>query len=142
MKLHIVTVGNPKLAYAKTGLADYCERLRHYHRVRVTHLPDRHSDTEHILAAAGDSYKVGLVIEGQQFSSTELAAFLEKQALAGRELSFLIGGAHGLPANVINKLDLSWSLGKLTLPHDMAVVVAAEALYRASTINANHPYHK
>ena len=142
MKLHIVTVGQPKLTYTKQGWEEYFARLKHYHDIRVTHLSDKHNDAAHLLAAAGPSYKVALVIEGQQLSSPELAAFLEKRALESREVSFLIGGPEGLPQEVINRSDYLWSFSKLTFPHDLAMVVLLEALYRASTINDSQPYHK
>jgi 23S rRNA (pseudouridine1915-N3)-methyltransferase len=53
-----------------------------------------------------------------------------------------VGGPEGLPQAVIDQADLAWSLSKLTLPHDLAMVVLLEALYRASTISAGQPYHK
>lgn len=142
MKLHLITIGQPKLDYAKLGFAEYLKRLRHYHQVGVTHLPDRRNNTEHILGAAGNSYKIGLIIDGQQFSSLELAAFLEKRSLDSKELGFIIGGPDGLPPEVISALDYQWSFGNLTLPHDLAMVTLIEALYRASTISAGHPYHR
>ncbi|MDL2362765.1 MAG: 23S rRNA (pseudouridine(1915)-N(3))-methyltransferase RlmH [Patescibacteria group bacterium] len=142
MKLHIVTIGEPKLGYAKEGWAEYWKRLGHYHQLRVTHIADKNNDAEHILAALEGSYAVGLVIEGQQLSSPELAIFLDKRALEGREISFVIGGPDGLPPNVIEKLHFQWSFGKLTLPHDLAMVVLLETLYRASTISAGQPYHR
>lgn len=142
MKLHIITIGEPKLDYAKKGWEEYWRRLGHYHSLRATHIPDKHNDTEHILAAAEGSYKVGLVIKSKEFSSPELANFLEKRALEGREVSFIIGGPDGLPAEVIDAMDYQWSFGSLTLPHDLAMVVLLETLYRASTINAGQPYHR
>jgi len=142
MKLHIITIGQPKLDYAKLGFAEYLQRLQHYHQVRVTHIADKHNDADHILAAAGSSYKIGLVIEGKQHTSQELAKFLEFKAQSGQELSFIIGGPDGLPPEVVTAADYSWSFSQLTLPHDLAMVVLAEALYRASTINAGQPYHR
>ncbi|MDB5170388.1 MAG: rRNA ((1915)-N(3))-methyltransferase RlmH [Candidatus Saccharibacteria bacterium] len=142
MKLHIITVGQPKLDYARKGWEEYWKRLGHYHQLRVTHIADKNNDAEHILAAAENSYKVGLVIEGKQFNSRGLAEFLEKRALDGREVSFIIGGPDGLPPAVQAGLDFSWSFGALTLPHDLAMVVLLETLYRASTINAGQPYHR
>lgn len=142
MKLHIITIGQPKLAYAQAGWEEYWQRLRHYHTVRATHIPDKQNDSRHILEAAGNAYMAALVIEGKQFSSPELTEFLEKRSLEGRELAFVIGGPEGLPQEVIEKSDFQWSLGKLTLPHDLAMVTLLEALYRASTINAGLPYHK
>ncbi len=142
MKLHVITIGQPKIAYAQAGWAEYWRRLERMHQVRVTHIADRQNDSQHILAAAGQSYKVALVIEGSELSSPELAQFLEKRALEGREVSLLIGGPDGLPAEVINQADWHWSLGKLTLPHDLAMVVVLEAVYRASSISAGHPYHR
>jgi len=143
MKLHIVTIGQPKLAYAKAGWEEYLKRLQRYHQVRVSHLADKWADdAAHILEAAGNSYKVALVIEGNQLSSPQLASFLDEQALGGREVCYLIGGPEGLPAEVIAKSDARWSFSDLTFPHDLAMVVLLEALYRASSINAGHPYHR
>jgi 23S rRNA (pseudouridine1915-N3)-methyltransferase len=143
MKLHIVTVGEPKLAYARTGWAEYLKRLQRYHQVRVTHIADKWAyDAAHLLQAAGGAYKVGLIIEGKQLSSSELADFLDKRALDGRELCLLIGGPKGLPQEVQQAADFAWSFSRLTFPHDLAMVVLLESLYRASTISAGHPYHK
>lgn len=142
MKIHIITVGQPKLAYAKQGWDEYWRRLRHYHQVRVTHLPDKQTDAARLLEAAGKSYLVALEIEGISYSSPQLATFLDKRAIEGREVSFMIGGPDGLPPAIRKRADLLLSLGRLTLPHDLAMVVLLETLYRASTINAGHPYHK
>jgi 23S rRNA (pseudouridine1915-N3)-methyltransferase len=144
MKVHIITVGEPKLAYARSGWQEYVARLQHYHQVRTSHVPDKWAyDAKRLLGAVGSAYKVALVITGgQQFSSPELAAFLDKRALDGRELCLLIGGPEGLPDDVIRAADFRWSFSKLTFPHDLAMVIAAEALYRASTISAGQPYHK
>jgi 23S rRNA (pseudouridine1915-N3)-methyltransferase len=143
MKLHIVTVGEPKLPYAKTGWAEYAKRLGHYHTLRTTHLPDKHADSgEYFLRACGNAFKVALAVDGDQLSSPELAGFLGQRALKGRELCFMIGGPEGLPAEVVAAADMRLSLSALTFPHDLAMVVVAEALYRASSINAGHPYHK
>lgn len=141
MKLHIITIGQPKLAYAKLGWDEYWQRLGRYHQLRVTHIPDRHNDAEHILKASTDSYRVGLVIGGKQLSSPNLARFLEKRALESREVSFIIGGPDGIPETVQQQLNYQWSLGAQTLPHDLAMVVLLEGLYRASTILGGTPYH-
>ncbi len=143
MKLHIITVGEPHLAYAKTGWQEYLARLQRYHQVRVTHLADKWAyDDKQLLHAAGQAYLVALCIDGQQMSSPQLAAFLDKRAIEAREVCLMIGGPEGLPAAVQQAADFRWSLSPLTFPHDLAMVVLAETLYRASTINAGLPYHK
>jgi 23S rRNA (pseudouridine1915-N3)-methyltransferase len=142
MKLHIITIGHPKMAYAKAGWEEYWGRLRHYHQLRATHIADKNNDAVHILEAAGSSYKVVMTVGGEQFSSPELAKFLQKRGLDGREVSFIVGGPEGLQKEVIEAADYQWGLGKLTLPHDLAMVVLLETLYRASTINSGLPYHK
>lgn len=142
MKLHIITIGQPKLEYAKQGWEEYLGRLKHYHQVRVTHIADKQNDTEHILAAAGNSYKVGLIINGRPLTSQSLSTFLDQKAQEGRELSFIIGGPDGLTSEVIDSVDHKWSFSDLTFPHDLAMVILLESLYRASTISAGHPYHR
>lgn len=142
MKIHIVTVGTPRLTYAKLGWEEYWQRLKHYHQVRSTHLPDKHNTAAHILDAAGTAYKIVLVIDGTQLASPQLAQLLDKRALDGREICLLVGGPEGLPPEVIAAADYRLSLSTLTFPHDLAMVVLLEALYRASTISAGLPYHK
>ncbi len=143
MKLHIITVGEPKLAYARLGWDEYLKRLQHYHQVQITHIPDKYAyDNDHIRKAAGASYIVALEITGKQLSSPELATFLEKRSQEGRALSLLIGGPEGLPQDIRSAADFQWSFSALTFPHDLAMVILLESLYRASTIAAGHPYHK
>lgn len=143
MKLHLITIGKPKLPYAVEGFQDYLSRLERQHTVRITHLADRFAeDVPKILETCGGAYKVVLAIGGQELSSEELAGFLQKRELESREVCFLIGGPYGLPEEIIGHADYRWSLGMLTLPHDLAMVVTVEALYRATTINTGYPYHK
>jgi 23S rRNA (pseudouridine1915-N3)-methyltransferase len=138
MKLHIVTVGKPKLNYARTGWDEYLARLQRYHDVRVTQLADKHAyDAAKLKETVQGSYVVALVIKGTQLSSEALASFLQQRELEAREVSFVIGGPEGLPA-----ADYTWSFSTLTFPHDLAMVVLLEALYRATTINRRLPYHK
>jgi 23S rRNA (pseudouridine1915-N3)-methyltransferase len=143
MKLRIITIGKPKLAYAASGWTEYHGRLERLHTMQTVHLNDKYvNDAAKILEAAAGTYKVVLEITGKQLSSPELADFLEKRELASRETSFIIGGPEGLPQEVIGKADFKWSLSALTFPHDLAMIVLLESLYRASTIRAGLPYHK
>jgi len=142
MKIHIVTVGEPKLSYAKVGWQEYLKRLKHMHSLRITHIADKQNDSAHLLQAAGSAHLVVLVIDGPQLTSPQLATFLEKRAQAGQELCFMIGGPEGLPDEVTNKAHTKLSFSKLTFPHDLAMVILLETVYRASTISAGHPYHK
>lgn len=143
MKLHIVTIGSPKLAYAQSGWVEYLGRLQRLHTVRVTHLADKYaSDSAKISQATAGTYAVALEITGTDLSSEALADFLTTRELDAREVSFIIGGPDGLPQSIRDSADFRWSLSSLTLPHDLAMVVTLEALYRAATIKASLPYHR
>lgn len=142
MKIHLVTIGKPKLAYAQEGWEEYVSRLKHFHQLRITHIPDKHNSAPFILSTVGTGLLVALVIDGPQYSSHELANFLDAQALTSREICFVIGGPDGLMPEVIARADKTLGLSKLTFPHDLAMVILAEALYRASTITAGQPYHR
>ena len=141
MKIHIVTVGSPKLAYATLGWEECIKRLQHYHDVRITHISNKQNDATHLLEAAKTTHLVALVIDGPQMNSEQLATFLDKKAYEAREVCFMIGGPDGLPEAVIQQADTMWSMSKLTFPHDLAMVILAETLYRSSTINDGLPYH-
>jgi 23S rRNA (pseudouridine1915-N3)-methyltransferase len=143
MKIHLVTVGKPKLAYAAAGWQEYLSRLQRLHTVRVTQLSDKFAyDADKISGVIAGTTPVVLEITGTEFTSSTLADFLRERELEAREVSFIIGGPEGLPQGIRDNARYQWSLGRLTLPHDLAMIVTLEALYRASTINAGLPYHK
>jgi 23S rRNA (pseudouridine1915-N3)-methyltransferase len=142
MKIHIITIGSPKLEYAKLGWQEYLRRLKHYHSVEVTHLPDKKNEPKYLLEAAGRAYKIALNMKGTQLSSPELASFLESHMIQNKEMAFLIGGPDGLQKEVLDKCDVQLSFSRLTFPHDLAMVILLEALYRAATIAAGQPYHR
>jgi 23S rRNA (pseudouridine1915-N3)-methyltransferase len=75
---------------------------------------------------------------GEQLDSVALSRFLEDQRRGGRDLCFVIGGPFGL---TLERADHRFSLGPLTLPHQLARVVLLEQLYRAHKILAREPYH-
>lgn len=142
MKIHVITVGQPKLAYAKAGWEEYWTRLQRFHTMRVTRIADHHNDAEHILAAIGSGYAVALEIDGKTYSSQALADYVAQRELESREICFVIGGPDGLPQAVRERAQTKLSFGPMTLPHDLAMVVLLEQLFRASAINAGLPYHR
>jgi len=82
--------------------------------------------------------------DARTFSSEEIAQALKKICDKGaRELRIVIGGPDGFSKEELNRLapDLKWSFGPLTLPHELAAVVAGEQMYRAWTILRGLPYH-
>jgi 23S rRNA (pseudouridine1915-N3)-methyltransferase len=85
---------------------------------------------------------VALDSRGKQLSSEELAGFVRQHLERGtQELIFAIGPADGWTAAALAKAQQTLSLGRITLPHELARVVLAEQLYRTFTILNNHPYH-
>jgi 23S rRNA (pseudouridine1915-N3)-methyltransferase len=79
---------------------------------------------------------------GQQLSSDEFAHRLGTLRDAGTQrLVLAIGPADGWSPAATQRANLLFSLGRITLPHQLARVVLAEQLYRALTILAGHPYH-
>ena len=73
----------------------------------------------------------------------ELARKLEEwRDGAKREARFLIGGADGHGEAERNQADLLLSFGPATWPHLLARAMLAEQLFRATSILANHPYHR
>jgi len=80
--------------------------------------------------------------KGQQLTSREIASFLGSLQDSGiQQLIFAIGPADGWSAVALSRADKIIAFGRITLPHELAAVVAVEQVYRALTIRAGHPYH-
>ncbi len=85
---------------------------------------------------------IGLTRPGSAWSSAELAEHMGRWLTESKPLVFAIGGSTGLGEAVLAGARFQWSLGPLTLPHELARVVVCEQIYRAFTILKGEPYHK
>lgn len=83
-----------------------------------------------------------LDVGGTEWSSEALAVQLQGWRLAARDRAFIIGGAEGVSDAVRARAAARWSLGPLTLPHELARVLVVEQLYRAGSILRGEPYHR
>jgi 23S rRNA (pseudouridine1915-N3)-methyltransferase len=154
MLLHLVAAGTRMPAWVNAGYRQYAERLQGAdYRMALTEiaLGRRAGDDvaravategERMLAAAGPAHIVALQVYGESWSTARLARWLDERARDGDPLAFCIGGPDGLAAAIDARARLRWSLSPLTLPHGLARVVAAEALYRAVTLIKGLPYHR
>jgi 23S rRNA (pseudouridine1915-N3)-methyltransferase len=136
--LHIVARG-------KIGRSPESELVDRYLKriawpTRVTELPERGGN---VPAAATNSVTVVMDERGQSLQSTELAQKLESWRDGGkREARFLIGAADGHDEQQRTEADLLLSFGSATWPHLLVRAMLAEQLFRATSILANHPYHR
>ena len=154
MRMRMLAAGTRMPEWVEAGFADYAGRLRGDYRLELTEIPlgergggdlRRAIETEgrRMLAAAGErAYLVALQVGGKTLTTAQLARWLEDRAREGDAPVFCIGGPDGLAPTVDAQARLRWSLSTLTLPHGLARVVVAEALYRAVSLNKGLPYHR
>ena len=138
MLLHIVARGK----IGRSPEADLVERYlkRISWPTRITELPERGGKMPEIPP---NSVTVALDEKGKGLSSTDLAKKLEYWRDGGkREARFLIGAADGHDEGQRRSADLLLSFGPATWPHLLVRAMLAEQLFRATSILANHPYHR
>ena len=98
---------------------------------------------QQMMAAIADrDHVVALEVKGKPWTTEQLARQLSDWQLQGDNVSLLVGGPDGLAVECRQRASQQWSLSPLTLPHPIVRIVLAEQLYRAWTINNNHPYHR
>jgi len=96
-----------------------------------------------MAAVGGRDRLVVLDPSGDPWTSPEASRHLQKWMSGGYQaICFALGSAYGLDPTVKQRAHETWSLGKLTLPHDLARVVLWEQIYRAQSIIKGEPYHK
>jgi 23S rRNA (pseudouridine1915-N3)-methyltransferase len=144
MRWQIVAVGKPKLAFIADGVSEYVHRLQGFAPVALTFVKGGGARESELLAARSrDAYRIVLDERGDMVSSDELAALVQRWERGTVKCgALLIGGADGHDDAVRGAADWVWSLSRLTLQHELALLVALEQLYRAYTINAGLPYHR
>ena len=125
-------------------LADYIERAGRYMSCESQVFVSEAALLEWLDRQAGRSpaYAILLDSRGQQSTSDEIAALVGRLRDDGTQrLVFAVGPADGWSAAARQRANVLLSLGRITLPHQLARVVVAEQVYRALTILAGHPYH-
>lgn len=118
---------------------DYLQRARRHLPIEVVEVEDGAGLARRVPAGAE---LVAMEPGGVEWTTPELAAYVEQRMVRGaRAVAFLIGGADGLPADLVRRAGTRLSMSRLTLPHRLARVVLCEQIYRALTIIRGEPYH-
>ena len=138
MRLVVVQHGRIKDQGVIALRDEYLKRFKRYGTLTVS---EREPKGDTPLWPTSSRWKVALDERGEQPSSTELAALLRKWTMAHGEVAFLVGEAYGHHAPSLALADARLSLGRMTLPHQLAHLLLIEQLYRAATILAGTPYH-
>ena len=134
MRIIVLAVGRLRPPYAD-DVQHYMKLLARHARVEMIEVRQE----ERVGARIPERAYVSLLArEGEKFDSLAFARFLEDRRQAGRDVCFVIGGHLGLE---IDNVEHRFSLGPLTLPHQLARVVLLEQLYRGHKILAGEPYH-
>ncbi len=142
MRVSVIAVGKVKQRGLRASLDDYYGRIKRYAKLEEIELKDT-ADVGARFAKALDprGRTIALEVDGEAWSSRRLADFVGECELSSvPSVSFLIGGAYGLPREISRAADRRLSLSAMTLPHRLARLVLAEQIYRAFTILRGEPY--
>ena len=154
MKLQVVAVGQRVPDWAQVAWDDYAKRFPPELRVELKTVktePRGSKSLETLYAAERDRIEaaiprgnriVALDERGTSLSTVALAAKLRDWQLQSDDVSLVIGGPDGLDPAFRQAAHERIRLSDLTLPHAFVRVLLVEQLYRAWSINANHPYHR
>jgi 23S rRNA (pseudouridine1915-N3)-methyltransferase len=155
MRLLIVAVGQRQPAWAREAFAEFAKRLPAQCRLELIEVKAEPrssgktaaqmmaAEAARLSAAAPQrARRVALDERGARLTTPQLAERLRAWRDDGRDVVLWIGGPEGLDAGLRSGADESLRLSDLTLPHALARVLLAEALYRAWSVLAGHPYHR
>ncbi len=155
MDIILITVGKTATSYIKTGIEEYCKRLKRYIPYSIKNLPDikntrkltenqqKAEEGKLILAEISSSDLMVLLDErGEMLTSRGFSDFIQKGMLGGKKrMVFIVGGPYGFSPEVYARADYKLSFSKMTFSHEMIRLFFTEQLYRAMTILKGEPYH-
>ena len=156
MLIRLIAVGTRMPVWVEEGVGEYRKRLPPEIQFDIREIAlgprgKKNADTARALQQEGDAmlsaigardHVIALDVKGKTFSTEQFACELARWQREGDPVSVLVGGPDGLAAACLARAQQRWSLSALTLPHPIVRVVFAEQLYRAWSINSNHPYHR
>ena len=136
----IIAIGKIKRKWIQEGIGMYLKRLP---GLEVKEIKANTQSKEELMIkeiVSKNEILVTLNENGQIFTSKQLATKLLNSN--NQNITFVIGGASGLPPSLNNSASWQLSLSPLTFPHEIARLLLIEQLYRAKTITEGGPYHK
>ena len=154
MKIKLLAVGTKMPTWVDSGFKEYAKRMPAELKTELVEVPinvrgrnpsnePRENQGRALLKSIHDhDFVVALDVRGKPLTTEGLAVRLEQWQMSGQNLCLLIGGPEGMSADCLARANMRWSLSDLTLPHPMVRILVMEQLYRAWTINTNHPYHR
>lgn len=158
MRLLVVAIGQRQPAWAQAAWDDFAKRFAPSMRLELRALKAEPRSAARTAAQcmaaeaarieavfakdARGARRVVLDARGARVTTVQLAARLRAWRDDGRDVAFVIGGPDGLDAALAARADETLRLSDLTLPHALARVLLAEALYRAVSLLEGHPYHR
>lgn len=155
MYIRLIAVGTKMPGWVAQGVEEYSKRLPPELKFEIREIAlgkrgkgadiQRAIQTEgqQMLAAIGQyDHVIALDVKGKSWSTEQLATELTGWQREGDNICLLVGGPDGLAPECLQRAQQRWSLSALTLPHPLVRVILAEQLYRAWTVNSNHPYHR
>ena len=156
VRIKLIAVGKLKEKFFRDAVEEYQKRLTRYAQLEIVELPDvsvpddpSEAQIRTVLEKEGAaiakhipprSYVVALCVDGQQKSSEAFAEFLREPQ--NGDVTFLIGGSHGLADSIVRSAQCRLSFSAMTFPHQLMRIIFLEQLYRAFKINAGERYHK
>lgn len=146
MRFRIIVAGKPALAYAKTAVEEYLKRMGRHGgcELSVVKAGDSESVSTRLLEASQGCHRIALDERGAIPTTRELAAKLTALENDGsvKTVAFLIGAADGHTPELRAACEMVLSLSKLTMQHELALIVLLEQLYRIASIKSGSPYHR
>jgi 23S rRNA (pseudouridine1915-N3)-methyltransferase len=138
MQIKVVAVGRVKEKEARVLCDDYLKRIARYCRVQEVEVKN---DDALKAAVATTPTVVALQVWGKAHTSEKFSTLLERWGSTGKgEITFIIGGAEGIPKSVSEGADPHISLSSMTLPHRLARLILLEHIYRGFSILRGEPY--
>lgn len=157
LKVKLVCVGKIKEKYFAEAVDEYKKRIARFAEFTIKEIKEENfttdpspAEAERIIALEGEGiikelkgYVICLAVEGKKLSSEKLAAKLKQLKDRGEgEITFVIGGSHGVWERVKQRADELVSFSDMTFPHTLFRVMFTEQLYRAFMIDSGAKYHK
>lgn len=155
LNINIVCIGKIKERYILDGINEFLKRLQSFGKIKIIELKEDGNDANRNISIERESeeilktlnrlggFNILLDISGKNYSSEEMANYIEKIGIRGiSTINFVIGGSYGVSDKVRIASKLCLSFSKMTFPHQLMRLILIEQIYRWFNIINNGKYHK